>query len=691
MTFKRAFTSAVCGGFFAAFSRRGRTARAFGKNEGGNIAMLLAFMIPTLFMFVGGAVDYSRWNAVRADMVQSMDAASLAVARVAASDPDLSDTELIDYGEKFFYENFNYENIINNFNVAFDLTDQALVSTCVQGDLKTYLLRVAGINKLNIDNCVEITKQGSGKIELALVLDVTGSMGNYAGSAVKIVSLRDAVDELLDILFGLDTTSDNLKIGVVPFNAYVNPGGATSWNNAWEDTNANAHYHGARFFHVDENGDVDMNTTVNHFDLFDSVSGGEWMGCVEARPYPLDELDIGISESVSASDITSALNIPTQYYSDTSSEGVRNYDAFDDAPSLALSTSILTNTNQQKWVPLFAADEPDCNSSYECEYSGSGTVDGMTWHGYYYDDPDNDTINTTYDEVDYPNRYFINDRNFTRYDQSPEFGKYLKIVRYFRDVLSGGVSDNDFEDFMNDLGATSYGRHEYMLRNSYVGWWDPATSTYDYRYDLSPSIDESISDTDDYMRGPNRECPAPILPLTNDRTKVDTHMDTLFPNGNTNSANGALWGWRLLSSKAPFTEGVGSGDEDFGNWTKAVVIMTDGNNTTSNLDDDIHWHSDLTAYGYAIESRMGNNMEDPDDMEDEFDNKLLRVCHRMKEENILVYTIMFGLDSTSTEQVFKACATEPSEPYFQNADNGTDLEDAFGNIAADLVDLHVSK
>jgi len=41
--------------------------------------------------------------------------------------------------------------------------------------------------------------------------------------------------------------------------------------------------------------------------------------------------------------------------------------------------------------------------------------------------------------------------------------------------------------------------------------------------------------------------------------------------------------------------------------------------------------------------------------------------------------------------MMKACATEPNQPYYYNAPDGNELEDAFSNIAADLIDLHISQ
>jgi hypothetical protein len=78
-------------------------------------------------------------------------------------------------------------------------------------------------------------------------------------------------------------------------------------------------------------------------------------------------------------------------------------------------------------------------------------------------------------------------------------------------------------------------------------------------------------------------------------------------------------------------------------------------------------------------------------MRDQLDEKLLRICRRAKQENILVYTIVFGLDDANLEAVFKSCATSPTAPYYHKAPTKAQLEAAFGQIAQDLVNLHVSR
>ena len=327
--------------------------KSFAGNRDGNIVFLFSFMAVVLFFFAGGALDYTRWNAVRADMVESMDAASLALAQLSSADPNLTDAELKEYGRKFFEANFNYENALEpGWNIEFGLDNNALIITCITGNIKTYLLGVAGIHDLDIGKCVEITKKGSGRVELALVLDVTGSMDSSISGKKKIDSLKDAVEIMLDVMYGSDETSDNIKIGVVPFNANINAGGSTGWNSAWADTNAEAYYHGFRFFHVTEAGNVDMNTKVNHFKLYNSHANLNWQGCVEARPYPLDELDVPAGSAYTMAEINALMDIPAKYVSSSNIQDMRNYDAFDDAPSYKVADSVLTNAVNSKWVPV---------------------------------------------------------------------------------------------------------------------------------------------------------------------------------------------------------------------------------------------------------------------------------------------------------------------------------------------------
>ncbi|MEM8771093.1 MAG: pilus assembly protein [Pseudomonadota bacterium] len=680
--------------------------RAFADDCRGNIAILFASMMTLLALFAGGAVDYTRWNTIRADMLSSLDAASLAIAQLRSSDSNLTEEELKAYGDAFFRENFKHESsLLPGWFVEFNTSSDAVIGACIFGDLDTILLGVAGIGKLAVDDCVEITPQGAGRVELALVLDVTGSMncppgsdtGCNGGSNSKLQALKDSIDTMLNALYKDDeTTSDNVRIGIVPFNTFVNPGGASSWSTNYEDTSAQAYYHGSRFFHVTAAGLVDMSRTVNHYDLFDSVDNVTWGGCVESRPYPLDELDVPPGGNLSTSEFDAIFETPDEWDdSGASDEDTLNLAAFTDAPTPHLTEFEIRTANNFNFVPSFIPDGPDCNNGDDCQEDGVfhssvpliSPYRAFSWH-YYYNDP---PTGRGWTEDDYTYRFMINDRNYLNPGFTLDHSRYARIIDLYRGVMDGSLSHPDFEDFLrDDLGITQSYSEEFIMRPAYVGYWNPVTQSYDGKY--------TIGWNSAFSGSPNGDCPPAILPLTNSRTTIENYKNALTANGGTNIPNAAMWGWRVISPGAPFTEAIAPGEtgpegSDFGDWQKAVVIMTDGKNSLkfNGGTPDTHWGSIENSYGYASEERLGEGIDTATKMEAELNNKMLRICQRMKNEDYVVYTVMFGLNDSTTRNVFKACATSSSHPHFHDVGNGADLDDAFNDIADDLVKLHVSK
>lgn len=169
---------------------------------------------------------------------------------------------------------------------------------------------------------------------------------------------------------------------------------------------------------------------------------------------------------------------------------------------------------------------------------------------------------------------------------------------------------------------------------------------------------------------PNRGCPWDrVVPLTNDKDLLVNTVRGLRTDGNTYGNVGMAWGWRVISPEEPYTQGVAYDDP---NWTKIVIMMTDGDNTM---------HPTYSAYG---ETRSHNI--DADDLDDRFED----ICENMKAEGLTLYTITFqsGI-SNATREIFRRCATEPAMYY--NAPSNSDLHAAFTRIANQLSQLHLSK
>lgn len=169
---------------------------------------------------------------------------------------------------------------------------------------------------------------------------------------------------------------------------------------------------------------------------------------------------------------------------------------------------------------------------------------------------------------------------------------------------------------------------------------------------------------------PNRYCPRPITPLTSDRDVLLDAINAMGTDGNTLGNLGMMWGYRVVSPEFPFEEGAAWDDYI---WRKAVVMMTDGDNTIG--ADNFY-----SAYGWG-----GMHDVETSDINDRF----VEVCNLMRDRGILVYTIIFTSNiNQATKNMYRNCATSSNMYYY--APSGSDLEDAFEKIARELSNLHVS-
>jgi len=182
---------------------------------------------------------------------------------------------------------------------------------------------------------------------------------------------------------------------------------------------------------------------------------------------------------------------------------------------------------------------------------------------------------------------------------------------------------------------------------------------------------------EDSSSGSTGQCPVLLLPLTNRKVDVEAKISEMTTQGYTHINYGAVWGWRVLSPEAPYTEGRAYDDPDY---NKAIVIMTDGQNT---MPSD----SRYTAYGRISQGRLGTtNRWEADDV---LDDRLLEICQAMKDLDVLVYTITFEVTSSSVRNLMENCATDPSK-YFDSPSAGQ-LRSAFRAIGAQLSNLRIGR
>ena len=195
--------------------------------------------------------------------------------------------------------------------------------------------------------------------------------------------------------------------------------------------------------------------------------------------------------------------------------------------------------------------------------------------------------------------------------------------------------------------------------------------------------------------GPNLGCPTAITPLTNVKATLLPAITAMqaWSRGGTLSDVGMAWGLRVLSPESPFTEGLPWGTPK---WTKAAILMTDGDNLLYKLPSTTGVNkansaviSDYSAYGRLDElGRLGTtNITTAKTL---IDTRLSAVCNAMKAKKIIVYTVTFtsGINQ-ATKDIYKNCATDPSK-YFDSPTQ-TELKASFQAIATSLSNLRVSQ
>jgi Flp pilus assembly protein TadG len=174
----------------------------------GAIAIIFAVTIMVLMMAVGGAVDFATAYSSKSHLQSAIDAAAIAAARVGKDQPTLQ----YDQGLAVFKSNYP-----KHARVAFDLkviNDAVHISATHQRE--TAILRVVGIDRLDVAATVEVPLLKAGKAEVVLVLDYSDSMLD----ANKYVRMREAALAMIDRITD-NGKNTNVKFGVVPFAAMV--------------------------------------------------------------------------------------------------------------------------------------------------------------------------------------------------------------------------------------------------------------------------------------------------------------------------------------------------------------------------------------------------------------------------------------------------------------------------------------
>ncbi len=133
--------------------------------------------------------------------------------------------------------------------------------------------------------------------------------------------------------------------------------------------------------------------------------------------------------------------------------------------------------------------------------------------------------------------------------------------------------------------------------------------------------------------------------------------------GATNIPQGLVWSWRAITSGAPFNQAsVPVANRKV---NSVIILLTDGKNEARVGD----------AYNSAVDKNRDQRSKD--------------VAQRIKDDNVIIYTIQFANNSGVLQTLLEEIATSQKH-YFSAPDKAT-LQKVFTKIANDLSALRISR
>jgi hypothetical protein len=195
----------------------------FKRDERGAIAIFVLLLFFVMMVFGGIAVDVARFEMRRVVLQETLDRAVLAAASLTQPDDVAPTVTAQDWWTKAgLGDELQFEYASPTLSAFVD-PSQRRVSAKSKVRSYNYFMGMLDIPFLEGPAASEAA-QGVSQIEVMMVLDISGSMGDPAASGdskKKIEALRDSADLFVRILKENDS-QDQISIGFVPYNAQVN-------------------------------------------------------------------------------------------------------------------------------------------------------------------------------------------------------------------------------------------------------------------------------------------------------------------------------------------------------------------------------------------------------------------------------------------------------------------------------------
>jgi Flp pilus assembly protein TadG len=604
--------------------------RGFGSDRRGSaIALMVAGLIPVMAA-LGASIDIGRLYMAKSQLQAGADAAALAGAR-AFSVTDGSTKSRTVQVNSYFYGNFpvGYMGVRNlTLTPTFAVVNNINVTTVTAyADVPMALMQIFGVTERRMTAVAKAELQPR-PLETMVILDDTGSMRSIlSGSKTRMTALKEAVNSFTDVLFQGGATRADLALGFVMYDVTANVG------RLLKAVRPNAV--------VQQPGFNDASTAA--------WPGNKlgWKGCVMADSTVADVNATAATSEAGAWDLTRTLP------GEGSNPKVEPYFV---PPMYVPKLASASATSAEKANPLgdyykvASKDYPDNIEPNNNLYKIDTTLaNNSLYRSFLYD-------------------YYIGLNNGNSGSNAND------------DVIVAEPSGGYFNP-SNGSRTTTNWKVNYSRIPQYIQWSDAR----EYTINSNGGRVNDIGQDRTEFPSPNWQCPEEAVPVSYGRSRafytdiINNKNGAIYPANGTIHHSGLLWGYRLLVRDDVFLRTNPTNEPA----RRAIVFMTDGENQVGETQKG-YIDRTFTWYGQWSTPRVTT---DTTKTEQQSERRFAKTCANIQREANPpeIYIIALSAGTTANDALFNACA--PGRVY--HADTSAELDQAFKDVAGELVDLHL--
>lgn len=604
-------------------------------DDSGNVAMIAGLTIIPIVALAGFAIDLQATTTKKNSVQAAVDSAVIAGSRAMQAG---ASAEAVSYDVNQYIKALVGEDtggLVCESTIVTFVEDSEDISASIKCSQKTTLTQLIGKQKMDF-RVTSGSTYGVGKIDVAFVFDVSGSMLEDD----RIGSLKDAAEDAVDTLLANNSGAQgDVRIAMVSYATGVNAGQYYSDVTGLDDGHQ-------------------VQTTITKVDCTQRTADDTCMaGYLVGTPVT----------------VTSTRNDSC---------------TFDRLGSAAFTDTLANVTN-----PLAPSPTLDLWLDMDRNFLSNG---GLNISRFRYSDYKEVNYASGWDSTEDNFKFwkdgagYWSNRVYTRegrhmlelademgiisQEVDVEAGKYYNVVFSYRRRPGQGESTSHMRAHWTEASVPlttsaleASGEFVEITTNANGGDWQ----TYHYNV-LATSNKMRISfegmDGDDvggllddvWVAGAADACPdQEPLPLTDNKGDILDFIDGMEARGGTAGHHGIAWGWYTIAAKWAGMWPAGSTPFQYGeqNVTKAMIVMTDG------------------AFNDTRQPGQGSSFE-----------QAQSYCDAAKSAGVIIFTIAFSAPEEG-EEILAYCASGENRAF--QADSKAELTEAYNKIATSIADLRI--